>query len=182
MSSIKKSAILHAVYYFTLKGKKRTLRCVKVNDDVVSLSDEETGYTFDMRKDYFLFRLRTASWRDPTLPKLNETAPYFTCEDLENFRRAEIQSGERLPIDFANDLTVEEFEQSISYLLSANRVESAEIKRRTSFEAQELFAELQYFYDFPKSRTEKKKRELINAHNVAFNVMLDSRGPSWFVR
>lgn len=175
----KKQAILHAVYYLTLKGVKRTLRCVQLNGDNVSLMDEETDYTFDMKKDYFLFRLRTASWHEPTLPTLNETAPFFTFEDLEEFRRADVAQGERLPVPFAEDLSSEDFEQSISFLLSANCAERDEIKRRTSYDSGDLYCELQYFFDFPKSRTESKKRELLNAHNVAFNVMLESRGSSW---
>ena len=176
---MKSEVVLYALYYLTLKNKKRTLRCVNFTGDTVSLVDEDTGYTFDMKKQYFLFRLRTASWHAPTLPALNETAPFFNNEDLENFRRVEIEAGERLPIEFASDLSEKEFEESIRYLLSASADESAEIKRRTNFYAEDLFTELQYFYDFPLSRTEKRKRELISAHNIAFNVMLDSRGVSW---
>ena len=172
----KKQAILYAVYYLVLKKEKRILRCTGISGDTVSLQDEETDYTFDMKKEYFLFRLRTASWREPTLPTLNETAPFFTCEDLEEFRRVEVEQGERLAVPFAEELSDEEFEQSISYLLSATFDENEDIKRRTSYESDELHAELQYFYDFPKNRTEAKKRELINAHNVAFNVIFESRG------
>ena len=175
----KKDAILYANYYLILKNVKRILRCVGIHDDIISLQDEETDYTFDMKKDYFLFRLRTASWHEPTLPKPNEDTPYFTNEDLEEFRRVEVKQGERLPIPFAEDLTSEDFEQSISFLLSATFDEREEIKRRTSYESDELHAELQYFYDFPEVRTEAQKKKLINAHNVAFNVMLESRGSSW---
>ena len=80
---------------------------------------------------------------------------------------------------FAEELSNEEFEQSISFLISTNNEESEEIKRRTNYESDELHAELQYFYDFPFSRTESKKKELIRAYNVAFNIVLESRGSSF---
>lgn len=181
MSAIYTKPIFGAKYVFKIKEKERTLRCTKVDEKNVYFCDEETEYKFSWNLTRFAYMIRTASVKTPILPTLNE-CPYFTEHDEEVFRRAEVDAGERNVVTFATEFnSSEEFEKSITWLLSATSQESEEIKRRNGcYDAEELYAELLYFFDFPKSRTEQKKQKLIKAHNVAFNVMLESRGPSWF--
>ena len=179
---IYKTPILNATYFLILKQKKRMLKCIRIEKDGVWLEDQETGYSFFQKNQYFFWRLRTAQYQDVKLPTLEETVPYFEPEDIEEFRLNGLKNIEENVIEFTRDTSLEEFEQSISFLLSLNKDEREDLKRITGFESDELYAELQFFYDFPKSRTEKKRSELISAYNKAFLIYYNSRGAKVYER
>lgn len=165
--------IKNAIYPFNIKGKNRRLLVTDIDENRVYLRDVDTWFSFYWKKERFGFMFRTAL---NGKVEFSNGCPYLTEADEATFRAEDVRAGESSIIPFGEEFkNSQEFEKSISFLLMAPSSISEEIKRRTSFSADELYAELQYFYDFEKSRTENKKRELLKAYSTAFNVMYAER-------
>lgn len=165
---MKTEPILNAIYTFSLKGKVRRLACSGVDNQNIYWCDVDTEYSFSWPKRCFGFMFRNFLIGKVEMPT---NCPYLIDSDESQLRRESIDKGESVIIPFGEEFnSSQDFEKSITFLLNVSSECSDEIKRRTSFSSEELYTELQYFYDFAKFRTDKKKKELLYAYNLAFNL------------
>ncbi|MBR2384341.1 MAG: hypothetical protein IKA99_01895 [Clostridia bacterium] len=165
---MKTEPILNAIYTFKLKGRVRRLACSGVDNQNIYWCDVDTEYSFSWPKRCFGFMFRNYLIGKVEMPN---SCPYLTDADESELRRETVARGESVIIPFGEEFkSSQDFEKSITFLLSLSSASSSELKHRTSFNSEELYTELQYFFDFPRSRTDKKKKELLYAYNLAFNL------------
>lgn len=53
------------MYYFTIKGKNRSLVCISNENKRVQLADLDTGFPYNWDIAHFSYMLRNHRWKDP---------------------------------------------------------------------------------------------------------------------
>lgn len=62
---VKTPGVPGTVYYFIIKGKKRTVMCIKNEGDKVILDDLDSSFRYVWQIDHFSYMLRKQRWKTP---------------------------------------------------------------------------------------------------------------------